>query len=170
MHKNVFAAVAVVTTILLQTVSFAEEKHHHKQHETNGKAISLPSDLRALILEEMRAIKKGMEEMVGAIATGNNHKVAMIAEKIEKSFIIKQKISKKQLTELHGSLPQGFRELDAKFHKNAGMLSHVAKAGHSDMISFYYYKLLEGCQQCHGKYANKRFSGFKESKGHDHGH
>ncbi len=168
MRKNVISLAAIAILILFSTVSFAEEKHQHEMLETKSEALSLPPDLKPVLLKEMKAIKNGMEKMIGEMAFGNYDNVAEIAGKIEKSFILKQKLSNEQLKKLHGLLPPGFRELDAKFHKNAGMLSHVAKAGHIDLVSFYYYKLLEGCQECHGKYAQKRFPGFKGESAHIH--
>jgi hypothetical protein len=132
---------------------------------------SLSPELRALLKQEMLAIQEGMQNIVPAFAAGNLDKVSEIAGKIEKSFILKQKITDTQKDELHEKLSKGFISKDQQFHKYAGMLSHVSEKGHTELVSFYYSKLLESCVGCHSEYARHEFPEFtheKKKDGHHH--
>ena len=132
---------------------------------------SLSPELRALLKQEMLAIQEGMKNIVPAFASGNLKEVSGIAGKISKSFILKQKITDSQKHELHQKLPKGFILKDQQFHKDAGMLEHVSKKGHTELVGFYYSKLLESCIACHSEYASHRFPTFtKESAKEAHQH
>ena len=132
---------------------------------------SLSPDLRALLKQEMLAIQEGMRDIVPAFASGNLEEVSDIAEKINKSFILKQKITDAQKQELHKKLSKGFILKDQQFHKYAGMLEHVSKESHIELVGFYYSKLLESCVGCHREYAGYRFPIFtNESAKEEHHH
>jgi hypothetical protein len=147
---------------------------HASEQQPQGRAIdqvTLPKELRDVLVSEMRSIQEGMESLVSAIASGDWHDVSQIAHKLRDSYIMKQKLTERQLEELHHSLPPGFQELDQSFHHLAGMLSHVAEHGHDELVTFYFYKLADSCVACHSKYATHRFPGFaksKEGEGHHH--
>ena len=121
---------------------------------------SLSPELRALLKQEMLAIQEGMKNIVPAFASGNFSEVSEIAGAINRSFILKQKITDTQKHELHEKLPKGFIQKDQQFHKYAGMLEHVSKENHTELIGFYYSKLLESCVGCHIEYAYHRFPTF----------
>ena len=131
---------------------------------------SLSPELRALLKQEMLAIQEGMKNIVPAFASGNLSEVSEIAGAINRSFILKQKITDTQKHEIHEKLPKGFIQKDHQFHKYAGMLEHVSKENHTELVGFYYSKLLESCVSCHSEYANHRFPTFinKESKKEHH--
>ncbi len=118
---------------------------------------SLSPELRALLKQEMLAIQEGMKNIVPAFASGNLKEVSGIAGKISKSFILKQKITDTQKHELHQKLPKAFILKDKEFHKYAGMLEHVSEKGHTELVGFYYSKLLESCIGCHSEHASHRF-------------
>jgi hypothetical protein len=153
--------------ISLFSVSFAQE-HHDKKIKIGSGELNLSDDLKAILSEEMTAIEKGMTGLVHEIAHGNWGAIEKTATMMEQSYIMKQKLSKHQLEELHHKLPHGFVELDQEFHKTAGMLAHVAKERHSDLVAFYFYKLTESCMKCHAKYAKNKFPGFSGSEKQGH--
>ncbi len=62
---------------------------------------SLSPELRALLKQEMLAIQEGMKNIVPAFASGNLEEVSDIAGKINRSFILKQKITDSQKHEIH---------------------------------------------------------------------
>lgn len=132
---------------------------------------SLSPELRALLTQEMLAIQGGMQGIVTAFAAGNMSEVADIAGAINKSYILKQKLTDAQKHELHKKLPKGFIDKDLQFHKYAGMLEHVSNNNHTELVSFYYSKLLESCVGCHSQYAKHNFPAFitkPEEKAHHH--
>jgi len=105
----------------------------------------------------MLALQEGMKNIVPAFASGDLEKVSDIAGKMNKSFILKQKITDSQKHELHEKLSKDFIQKDQQFHQYAGMLEHVSKERHIELVGFYYSKLMESCIGCHSKYANHRF-------------
>lgn len=132
---------------------------------------SLSPELRALLTQEMLAIQDGMKDIVPAFAAGKLTEVSDIAGKISKSYILKQKITDSQKHELHQKLSKQFILKDQQFHKDAGMLAHVSEEGHTELVGFYYSKLLESCIGCHSEHASHRFPAFaKESPKESHHH
>lgn len=132
---------------------------------------NLSPELRILLKEEMLAIQEGMKNIIPAFASGNLEEVANIAGKINRSFILKQKITNKQKHELHEKLSKDFILKDQTFHKYAGMLEHVSKENHTELVGFYYSKMLESCLGCHREHASYRFpilANEPENKSHHH--
>jgi len=131
----------------------------------------LSNELRKLLQDEMKAIESAMKEIVSANANGDMKKIATLAGKMEDSFILKKKLTKKQKHELHSKLPDDFIQRDTGFHYFASMLEHVAENNKVELIGFYYSKLLESCSGCHAEYAKHKFPMFdKNVKTHEHHH
>jgi hypothetical protein len=137
---------------------------HHAQHK--AQSIHISSELRAVLNQEMQQIKGGMESLVFATVSGNWGKISSIGHQIKHSYIMKQKLTKKQRHELHDSLPAGFKQLDKKLHNYAGMLAHVAKEHDMELVNYYIYKMNETCASCHAQYASDKFPGFKAKNKH----
>jgi hypothetical protein len=133
--------------------------------ETNSisSVEKLSPALRGLLKQEMLAIEQGMKDIVPAYTSGDLPAVANIAEKIKKSYILKKEISKTQKHELHTKLPKDFITKDKQFHQYAAMLEHVSNEKHSELVVFYYSKLLESCISCHAEYAVHRFPSLSAS-------
>jgi len=118
---------------------------------------SLSPELRTLLGKEMVALQTGMQSILPAYVSGDLAAVAETARKIENSFILKQQITKAQKQELGSKLPKAFIRMDKQFHENAAMLSHVAEQQHTELVGFYYSRLIEACMACHAEYATHRF-------------
>ncbi|UCE88489.1 MAG: hypothetical protein JSW10_09070 [Pseudomonadota bacterium] len=147
----------------------AEQEHetHHVTHPAAGAMqLQLAPALRDALRAEMHEVQGAMMQLVPAIASGNWQEVANLARKIEGSYLLKEKLSDKQLNALHEALPADFQRLDHEFHALAGMLAHVTHAPHVELVSFYYYKLTDGCVTCHSRYARERFPAFTLESGH----
>jgi len=130
---------------------------------------SLSPDLRSLLNKEMQALQSGMQALIPAYVAGDMVKIAAIAKNMKESYILKQSITNKQKHELMEKLPKAFLHLDKQFHQRAGMLEHVAQERHSELVGFYYGKLLESCVGCHSQHASHRFTALKKPAD-DHGH
>ena len=144
----------------------AEGAQHMEVQASQGGQLS--PELLNLLNQEMGLIQQGVMDMVPAIAAGEWDKVSAIGQKIRESFILKQKLTDAQKEELHRVLPQQFIEMDMDFHKSAGMLAHAAEMRNADVVNFYYYKMIDACGSCHGKFAAERFPGL--AKGAEEGH
>ncbi|VAX20156.1 hypothetical protein MNBD_NITROSPINAE02-1223 [hydrothermal vent metagenome] len=164
---NKIASVAIVAMFMLCQGAAAESKME-KSHTAGAGGLELSPELKDLLTLEMQSIQTGMIDILGAIPAGDWDKVAETADKIAKSFIMKQKLSPEQFKELATSLPLEFRKLDNRFHTQAAMLSHVARERHVDLVNFYFYKMTESCVECHSGYATSKFPKLKTG-GMDHG-
>lgn len=136
-----------------------------------GEVESLSPELRLLLKQEMLAIQDGMKQILPAFASGDLELVSNISGRISRSYILKQKITDTQKHELHEKLSKDFLLKDKKFHHYAGMLAHVSKERHTELVGFYYSKLMESCIGCHSEHAKHRFPIFANEsaqKGHHH--
>ena len=151
---------------LLSVFSIASQAEEHAK-----KAITLSPDLKALLVEEMKEVKKGMESLVTSVATGDWQAIAETGHNIKHSYIIKKSLTSEQKQELKKVLPAGFKSLDRKFHYYAGMLSHVAKERDIELVHYYVSRMNEACTSCHAQFASARFTGFaKKNKHEEHMH
>ena len=148
--------------VLLSAFSVASQAEEYVK-----KSINLSPDLKALLVEEMKEVKKGMESLVTSVATGDWRAIAETGQHIKYSYIIKKRLTSEQKQELKKTLPAGFKSLDRKFHYYAGMLSHVAKERDIELVHYYVSKMNEACTSCHAQFASDRFTGFSQKNRHE---
>ena len=156
-------AVCFCLTFLFTLATTAQDHQHAARA---GEEISLPDDLRILLAEEMNQIDRGMGSLVTSLAAGNWHEVATTAKTIEGSYILKQRLSEKQMHQLHELLPSHFQELDKAFHQDAGKFAKAAEAHDAEVAGLYFGRLVQGCMSCHSRYATGSFSGFLPKDAH----
>jgi hypothetical protein len=172
MKKTTLLAVIMVATCCFVSTSHASGEKQPEVHNTGkGFELHLSHDLNGLLNQEMNELESGMTKIITAISAGNWDTIIQIAKKIKNSFILKQKITPKQMEELHSSLPKEFIAMDRDFHLTAGKLAHAAFAHDGELVNFYFYKLYEQCTKCHSQYALERFPNFKsvqQGKGEQH--
>lgn len=165
MKKAIFLAVIISIISFHVSISLAsEEEQHEKQTVDERSELHLPNDLKVILNQEMNGIEDGMMKIIPAISSGNWETIVTIAKQIKHSFIMKQKLTQKQLEELHHLLPGEFVEMDHSFHSTAGKLAHAALEHDDELVNFYFYKLHSQCTKCHSKYASRRFPNFKSFK------
>ncbi len=140
----------------------SEVKEHEKHTIEEGSERHLSHDLKVILNQEMKEIEEGMMKIIPAISAGNWETIADIAKNIKDSFILKQKLTKHQIEELHHSLSAEFVEMDQNFHSTAGKLAHAAHQQDGELVNFYFYKLHSQCMTCHSKYALERFPNLKK--------
>lgn len=144
----------------------------HESHSTSdGSAgvTGLSPELRALLSSEMQQLQKGMTEILPLYVSGQWAEIAVIAGKMESSYVLKQQLSEEQMHELHTKLPAGFIKIDQRFHYLAGMLEHVAERQKVELIGFYISEMGEACVSCHTQYATQRFPALApKAQGHEH--
>lgn len=144
-----------------------EEGHKGVQKDEPG--VELSRELKSALVKEMVSIQSDMKAMISSIASGDWDRIEALARNIDGSYILRQNLSEGQIQELHHSLPEGFRDMDAEFHRTAGRLAHAAAEHDGQLVSFYYYKMVEGCVTCHSTYAQHRFDKFQGTQSrHDH--
>ncbi len=151
---------ALLVVSMLIPLEGMSENLHTTASETKAPALALSPKLRAALMAEMVGVKAGVAELSGFIATGEWDAVALRAEHIRDSYIMKQKLTPAELDELERVLPVEFVDLDEAFHRHAEGLVHSAKASNYELTVFYFSKMMEGCGSCHARYATHVFSGF----------
>ncbi len=157
--------------LLLIPLSLSAETPVSSEAPPAGAALQLPDDIRVLLNQEMQAIRKGMEALVFDVASGNWEAIRKTGDDIRSSYIMAQRLNEHQRHQLHEALPDGFKQLDNKFHHYAGMLSHVAEERDIELVHFYVYKMNEACTSCHARFAQDRFKAFAAPNRHErHSH
>ncbi len=161
--------VAACCLLTLLAIPGADAQEHDHGAAPLPEGLALPDDLRALLGEEMNQIDEGMQTLVADLSAGRWHDVASTAKAIQASYILKQRLSVEQRHQLHELLPSHFQELDKAFHHDAGRLAAAAEAGDTDVAGLYYSRLVQGCMNCHSRFAGEAFPGFRpKSTPHDH--
>lgn len=170
MLKNTFclAMVVLASYFFIGKGQAAEENQPGKHMLEKHSELQLSHDLKEILNQEMNGIQGGMKKIIPAIAAGDWETIAKTAKNIGDSFILKQKLTQKQIEELHHSLPAGFIEIDQKFHSTARKLAHSAHQQDAELVNFYFYKLHSQCTQCHAKYATERFPNLKPNTSGQH--
>ena len=169
--KAIFFAVIASTVFYFISMSQASDirqLENHKIEERSG--LHLSHDLKVILNQEMNEIEQGMMKIIPAISAGDWEHITKIAKKIKNSFILKQKLTEKQIEELHHSLPAEFLEMDHSFHSTAEKLEHAAFQHDGELVNFYFYKLHSQCIKCHSKYASERFPNLKKIQQGKSGH
>lgn len=156
--------------VFFTSLSYGEISHIQNPSKGNSGLESLSPELRGLFRKEMLALEAGMKSIVPAYISGHWSEIEHIAQKMKKSYILKQSLTHKQQKELHESLPDVFIEQDRQFHYLSGMLSRAAKNENVELVGFYFSKLSESCVSCHRQFATHRFPAFapKTTIQHEH--
>ena len=146
----------LLTIILFLTLSFGL-RAEYVDHKKKATTFQISKEIKPILRQEMQQLQQGMQDLIPAIISGDKEKIITIAQKMQHSYILKQKLTKEQKQDLHKNLPPTFIQLDQNFHRLAGMLAHTAKKEKRELVNFYFYKLTEACVQCHAKYAQQKF-------------
>jgi len=143
--------------LLIPSICHGEANEHHTTDKSHSGIVDLSPGLRSLLSQEMLQLQQGMTEILPLYVAGSWAEIASIADKMEASYVMKQRLSAEQRHELHTKLPGAFIELDQQFHYLSGMLAHAAKMEKSELVGFYFSKMTETCLSCHSQYATHRF-------------
>ena len=153
--------------IAMATTSTTIGAESNKQH---NESITLGPELLALLQAEMREITVGVQKIPVAIAQGDWETLEQTGESIRSSYIMARTLTNEQKQTLKSTLPARFKQLDSAFHSRAGQLAQAARARDSELASYHYSRLIEGCAQCHSLYAREKFPGFASVEEHGHQH
>ena len=146
---------------VIAATNIVQAQDHVAPKVAKTSVLPLPAKHRAALVAEMRGVKAGIAELSGSIAMGEWKATAQQAERIRDSYIMKQKLTSRELAELEHALSADFIDKDSEFHRHADGLAHAALAHNYELETFYFSKILEGCGACHTRYATDVFKGFK---------
>lgn len=117
----------------------------------------LPSNVRALLLEEMNAILLASQEILDAMVRGDHETVAINAQAIHDSFILRQKMTDEDRQALRNAVPDSFVQQDQAFHTLTAKLAAAARNGDHSKQKILFDEMLGSCIACHERYAHDRF-------------
>jgi cytochrome c556 len=130
----------------------------------------LTPKLQKLFAEEMAAVQAASQRILAALVAGDHATVAAQAQAIHDSFILDKQLTEQDRRDLESALPRAFLELDADFHALAARLSETARERNRDLQTYYFGRMLEACQACHGRYATDKFPGYLGKSNPAHAH
>ena len=157
--KTILTGLLMAATLTFASIATAAEDDHHAMPVEVNVISQFSPEIQELLTKEMIRIQDSMMQIMPAIAAGEWEMVASLAEGMAVSHIMKQNLTQDQMQALHDGLPMAFKVLDNQFHNHAAMLAHVTRERHTELTTFYYYKLTEACVACHSQFAQKRFPG-----------
>jgi hypothetical protein len=147
---------AVAAGILLCLITF----EGYAAEDKAGINISQP--VRRLLAAEMNRVQNGINNLAVAMSAGRWEDLTETSRQMANGYIMKQKLTKRQMNEFYRSLPPGYKEIDMEFREAAGKLSDGAEKEDMKLVNSMFCKLNETCVKCHSTYAKKRFPGFKQ--------
>ncbi len=160
MFKKSFVAVLLAASVAVPLTGSSAEPHADAAKD-KAPVLALTPKLRGALVAEMAGLKGGIAELTVALSSGEWDKLARRAERIRDSYIMKQKLSAEEMTQLHRALPAEFLEFDERFHRHAELLAHAAQQHDGELAVFYLSRMTEGCVHCHARYATHVFKGFR---------
>lgn len=123
--------------------------------------LPLSKTQRKALRAEMREMMESVAEMGPALAMGEWDTAARRALLIRDSHMLKQKFTPEQMTEFGRALPKDFEARNASFHQHADLLAQAANQQNRELAVFHFSRMIEGCGDCHTRYATHVLEGFR---------
>lgn len=120
----------------------------------------LTPKIQDLLRKEMVSINDASQEILAALIAGDDEQVALLAQQIHDSFILKQSMTAEDKAQLMTVAPKGFLEMDKNFHEISAELAHAARAGDRPLQQQQFSRMIEACSACHAQYGTNRFPKF----------
>lgn len=120
----------------------------------------LTPKLQDLLRKEMLSVNDASQEILAALVTGDDARVAELAQQIHDSFILRQSMTPADKADLIAAVPQGFVQQDRAFHEIAATLAQAARSGDRAQQKQQFDRLIGACSACHTLYATDRFPHF----------
>ncbi len=159
MQKKLLLLLCAFIVIMMTAIAARAEKN---LYEKSGLHIS--KKVRRLLSAEMNRIQNGMTNLVIAVSAGKWDEISLISGKMEKGYIMRQKLTKEQREKFNSSLPDGYKKINNEFQKILSQMIGAAGVQDGLLVNSHFSRLNETCIRCHAKYAKKRFPGFKSMK------
>jgi hypothetical protein len=163
--------IGVLTTVLLVLflgrAAFAQPA---EGSAAESPTLRLAPKLRTALLAEMAGLKRETAGLATDLAAGEWASVAARSARVRDSYVMKQKLAAAELDQLEHGLPADFHAADSAFHRHADRLAQAAHERDRELAVFYFSKLMEGCVDCHARFARHRFPGLGPEMVPAHGH
>lgn len=123
---------------------------------------NLTPKLQDLLRKEMLSVNEASQEILAAMVTGDDERVATLAQKIHDSFILRQSMTPEDKADLMAAVPADFVRMDRGFHKISAELAQAARAKDRQLQQKHFGRMIDACVACHSTYATDRFPEFVE--------
>lgn len=128
------------------------------------RKFKLPENFKQNLSSEMLVLQYKMNQALEGISRGKWKMLESVAREMNENYILKQKMSYQDKKYLKRYLPKGFMALDNYFHELAGEMAEGAKRKDAKVVLEKYHGMVKSCMECHAKYADYKFSEFKDYK------
>ncbi|WP_188874131.1 cytochrome c [Iodidimonas muriae] len=122
----------------------------------------LTPKLQDLLRKEMLSVNEASQEILAAMVTGDDERVATLAQQIHDSFILRQSMTPEDKADLMAAVPEDFVRMDRNFHEISAALAEAANAKNRPPQRERFGQMIDACVACHSKYASDRFPAFSE--------
>lgn len=130
------------------------------QREIIVSKVELPERFLEILRQEMNQLNGGMGSLFSYMIRGQGEEASAVATNIHNSFILKQELSKEELSQLVSLLPEKFVNLDRGFHELAEKIATALNSGDFRKSGQIYGQMVDACINCHSQYATQRFPEF----------
>ena len=89
----------------------------------------LTPKLRELLRKEMLSVEKASHQILSALISGEDARVAELAQQIHDSFILQQSMTPKDRKDLMAAVPDDFVTRDRAFHELSATLAKAGRSG-----------------------------------------
>lgn len=122
----------------------------------------LTPKLQDLLIQEMVAIHDASQNILTALISGEDARVAELAQQIHDSFILEQGMTGQDRQDLVSAVPPEFVQMDQELHALSEELAEAAREGNAASQLQLFGAMVEACAACHAMYATDRFPSFAE--------
>lgn len=122
----------------------------------------LTPKLQDLLRKEMLSVNEASQEILAAMVMGDDKRVAILAQQIHDSFILRQSMTPEDKADLMAAVPEDFVKMDRGFHEISAELAQAARAKDRPLQQERFGRMIDACVACHLKYATDRFPAFGE--------
>lgn len=151
-HRLILPGLALAACIALGGLALAQS--------AEPVSPKLTPKLQDLLRKEMLSINDASQQILAAMVTGDDARVAELAQQIHDSFILRQSMTPEDKADLMAAVPEGFVQQDRAFHKISAALAQAARGGDQARQQEHFSRMIEACSACHAQYATDRFPKF----------
>ena len=154
-------AIVIVAMLMPCSALFAAQTSENER----SVAVTLPPKVKTLLIQEMNALRGATEKILSALIMGQSEIVAVNAQAIHDSFILKQQMTEEDKRALLKAVPEGFVTRDKAFHQLSARLAQAAREKDGAQQVRLFNEMVDACIACHRNYAADRFPGLSIEKG-----
>jgi hypothetical protein len=161
MNRTFGIVIALSVVIFINPSVIVSGENNQDGGNREEQKIHLPEKMSRVLSAEMNRLQNGMTILAIAIPAGIWSDIAETAGKMKEGYIMKNKLSKKEMDNFHASLPSGYLGIDNEFQEATALLINAAKKHDIRSVNVYFCKLNETCVDCHSRFGSKRFPGLR---------